>query len=184
MWRPFQSWLSAVVQRARMDRDMDAEFRFHVEAFAEDLVRRGLPREEALRQARIEFGAHEKFKEEGREATGAHFLHSLFQDLRFGVRMLRKSPGFTAIAVLTLALGIGANTAIFSLIDVILLRPLPVRDSDRVVLLKWKANKPPLMNGTSSYGFCYTGEQGSGAVLPLGSNPANAFPRFHCWRGE
>ena len=132
-WRRFVSWMRALLRRSRMEREMVAELHFHIEAFAEDLMRSGASREEALRRARIEFGGVERAKEECREARGVNLLDSLVQDLRFGVRVLRKSPGFTTAAVLTIALGIGANAAIFGLVDSAFLHALPFRDMERLM---------------------------------------------------
>ena len=135
-WTRMRSWLRAVADRLRTEREMDAELRFHIEAFAEDLVRRGWSGEEALRRARIEFGGIERAKEECRDARGVNFVETLLEDLRFAFRMLRKSPGFTTVGVLTLALGIGANTAIFSLTDQAVLRWLPIKIPEQLFELQ------------------------------------------------
>ena len=131
--RRLRSWLRANLRRARMDSEMDAELRFHLEAYAADLMRNGVSRQQALRRARLEFGGVDKTKEECREARGLRFIETLMRDLHYSMRALRKSPGFTTVAVLTLALGIGANTTIFSAVDALMLRPLPFPASNELV---------------------------------------------------
>src|SRR5205807_1187965 len=134
-WNRIWSSARAVARRSRMEREMDAELRFHIEAFTEDSVCRGVPREEAMRRARIEFGGIERAKEECREARGVNFIDSLFEDLRFGLRMLGKTPGFTVVATLTLTLGIGANTAVFGVVNSVLLKPLNYPKAEELVAL-------------------------------------------------
>lgn len=131
-----RTFASALFHRARVEREIDEELRAHIENRAVDLERSGLPHAEAERQAKIEFGGYEAAKEESREALGISFIESILGDIRFGLRMLRKSPGFTAIAIITLALGIGANTVIFSAVHGILLKPLLYRDSGRLIEIK------------------------------------------------
>jgi putative ABC transport system permease protein len=135
IWSRIRSWLGATLRRSRMESEMDAELRFHMEAYAEDLVRGGVAAEEAMRRARIEFGGIERVKEEGREARGVRLLESLVQDVRYGASNMLRTPGFTAITVLTLALGIGATTAIFSAVNPILFESLPYPDAGRIMMI-------------------------------------------------
>ncbi len=126
----------ATLNRARMDRELAEEIHSHIEMHADDLERKGLSRAEAERQARVGFGGRERFKEEYRDALPGHLIESLWRDVRFGLRMLRKSPGFTIVAILTLAMGIGANAVVFSVLNALILRPINVPGGQNLYMIE------------------------------------------------
>src|SRR5271154_4397949 len=151
-----RTWLSP----RRVDQEFAHELQTHLDMLTDENIRRGMPPEEARRAARIKLGGVTQLKETNRELRGLPFIETFFQDARYALRMLRKNPGFTAIAILTLALGIGANTAIFSVVYAVLLKPLPFKNPQQLVAV-----------------FAAKPQEG----VP---KPGVSFPNFEEWRAQ
>ena len=171
-----RSILEGAFRRTLMENGMDEELRFHVARYAADLESGGLPRAEAERRARREFGPVEAVKEECRQARGLRLLDETTQDLRYAARSLRRSPGFAAVSILTLAAGIGANTAIFTIVDRWVLRPLPYPGAANLVSISTGGAGPSAAGGTdwraSVKGFeAICGWTDAGFTLTGGGDP-------------
>lgn len=138
-------WLRAHAGRSR-NGELDEELRSHIQHRADDLERGGMARAEAERRARVEFGGYQHYREESYDAAGGHFFERLVQDVRYGLRVLVKSPGFTVTALVTLALAIGANAVVFSMLNGLLLRPLNVPGADRLVMIEQGRDGVPMQS--------------------------------------
>jgi putative ABC transport system permease protein len=135
--------LRSLLRREVVESEADTELRFHFDQQVEKYLKSGMTREEATRRARLEIGGHEQLKEEIRDARGVHVMETLFQDIRYGLRILGRTPVISCVAILSLALGIGANTAIFSLIDTVMLRMLPVQKPEELLQVRIRDPKSP-----------------------------------------
>src|SRR5271168_2456968 len=126
-------WWKSLFPKRAPDEQVNSELRYHVEELTEEYIAAGMPREEARRRARLDFGGHEKLKEEVRDVYRIRFVDAILANLKSAFRFIRKSPTFSLTVILTFALAIGANSAVFSAIDAILLKPLPFPQADRLV---------------------------------------------------
>src|SRR5580765_7034810 len=155
MWARLQSRPRALLGRRRFEDDLPDELAFHLQARTAHWIAQGTNRREAARRARLEFGSPDKHAEACRESRGLRLVDELAADLRYGLRQLRRAPAFTLVATLTLALAIGANTAIYSLVDAVLIKTLPVAEPQQLRQLSWVAAR----NDTTSLwnGIWYNG---------------------------
>ncbi len=157
-WTDLMLRLRALLGRGRAEGELDEELHFHMEMEARKERAAGMADADARHVARMRFGGVEQVREECRDVRGLTLLENLARDVRYGTRMLWKTPGFTAIAVLSLAIGIGANTAVFSLLDAVMLRMLPVRNPEQLVVAKWGAHADLSLSATWATG----GDDGHG----------------------
>jgi putative ABC transport system permease protein len=149
MLNKLKTALRALLRSSQAERELDEELRYHIEQQTEQNIRMGMNPDEAGFAARKAFGGVQQVKERSLDARGLRWLEEIWLDLRYGARMLAKNSGFTVVAVLTLALGIGANTAIFSVVNALLLRPYPYKDQDRLVWL-WETRLPEIPRNSPS----------------------------------
>src|SRR6266567_3123312 len=141
----------SLFRKSTVERELSDELRFHLEKLIEERIAKGMTPAEARYAALRELGGEDQIKEECRDMRRVNYIENFIQDVRYGLRQLRRNPGFTAVAVVTLALSIGANTAIFSLINAVLLKSLPVRNPEELFLLGSRGR-----NGTTDYSFYYS----------------------------
>jgi predicted permease len=171
--RQFAIRFAALLRKKRLEQELRDEVRAHLEFLAEENAKHGMSPEEARYAALREFGGVEPAKEVYRDQRGLPMIESLFQDLRYGIRMLAKTPGFTSVVVLSLALGIGANTAIFSLLDAVMIKMLPVKNPQQLVELRWAMKGWPdaVLDDLEGSSF----NDGSGGSI----SPCFSYPTYH-----
>jgi hypothetical protein len=151
-WYDLLLRLRALANQRRAESDLDEELSFHLEMEARKNQAAGMRESATRRTTSVRFGGVDRVREQCRDVRGLVSLESLVRDLRWGARILRKTPMFTAVAVVSLAIGIGGNTAVFTLLDTVLLRSVPVRNPDQLVVVRWGAHAPLDVSTTWSTG--------------------------------